>query len=110
MARLVASLDDTASARVWQAANKLSACVDSDFRKHCRLYPGVGSRLRINVDHPGLVYSMRARWLSVLRRVLAEDSSWNALRDVEFAYGTDGTALQGAATNISGITARRRKL
>lgn len=108
MARLVANLDDIACTRVRQAADKVSEFVDGDFRKHCRLCLGAANRLRINVDHPGLVYSMRARWLPLLKRALTDDFSRDSIRDVEFAYGTDGTALPGAATTVSGITARRR--
>ena len=98
MARLVDGLDDKARAGVRDAANSLSALVDEDFREHCRLTPGTGDRLMVNVDHAGLVYPMRAKWLPLLTRELLAGHRSGGARSIVFAYGRDGIAVGKPAT------------
>lgn len=98
MVRLVDGLDDKARAGVRDAANSLSALVDDDFREHCRLTPGAGDRLMVNVDHAGLVYPMRAKWLPLLTRELVAGRRSGGARSIAFAYGRDGIAVGKPAT------------
>lgn len=98
MARLVDGLDDKAWAGVRDTANSLSALVDDEFRNHCRLTPGTGGRLTVNVDHAGLVYPMRAKWLPLLTRELVAGHRGYGVRSITFAYGQDGVAVGRSAT------------
>lgn len=98
MARVVDGLDDKARAGVRDAANSLSALVDDDFRAHCRLTPGAGDRLTVNVDHASLVYPMRAKWLPLLMRELVTGHRRGGTRDITFAYGRDGITVGKPAT------------
>ncbi len=98
MARLVDGLDDKTWAGVRDTANLLSALVDDDFRKHCRLTPGTGGRLTVSVDHAGLVYAMRAKWLPLLTRELMTGHRGGGARSITFTYGQDGVSVGKPAT------------
>lgn len=97
MWRVVDRLGDDAQSIAHLAASAITEFVDDDFRTHCRLGSIGTSRLRVNVDHAGLVYSMRAKWLPTLKRVLVEEAGRSLVRTVEFGYGTDGVTLVGLA-------------
>ena len=93
MWRVVDRLADDAPSIGHLAASAIIEFVDDDFRTHCRLTSMGANRLRVNVDHAGLVYSMRAKWLPTFKRILIEGSSRSLVRAVEFGYGTDGVML-----------------
>ena len=93
MSRLADDLADKAWAGVLETATLLAGFVDAEVRKHCRLTLSTGGRLAINVDHAGLIYSMRAKWIATLTRILVEGDSGRGVRSITFCYGQDGVSV-----------------
>ena len=101
MARLAERLGDKALAGVRDAATSLIEFVDDDFRDHCRLTLGAGGRLTVNVDDARLNYTMRAKWLPLLTRVLVEGKHGRHVRSISFSYGLDGIEVGKPAVEVS---------
>jgi hypothetical protein len=53
----------------------------------------------VHVDHPGLVYGMRARWLDQLLQVLRGDGRCPSVRGIVFRFGNDGERIATSHTS-----------
>ena len=98
MGRLAERLNASVPVGIGEMTQKLSANVDEEFRTHCRVVLTNRDRLRIHVDHPALVYSMRAKWLRCLGAAASNRCFGAGVREIEFAYGTEGAALPAPAS------------
>ena len=77
----------------------LAGVVDDDFRTHGRVGQVRGGTLTINVDHPALVYSMRAQWLLPLARALRERAGQPRISRVVFEFGEAGVSIPAPQGN-----------
>lgn len=83
--------DDESLAR--RAARALSAEVDEQFRRHCRLSGTKRGGLVVMVDQPGLVCAMRWRWLPRISRTLADKCGASGAAEVLFGFGQSGVRI-----------------
>lgn len=80
-------------------AEALAACADEEFREHCRVADFRGGLLRIHVDAPTLVSTMRVRWQTKILAAIKPLRPPIALRDVYFAFGRDGAPVLAGRVN-----------
>ena len=76
-----------------KAASMLAACVDDEFRRHCRIVGARDGTLRINVDQPGLVWRLQRRWLARVSEALQGQRLSTPLRRVTFDFGRTGVCV-----------------
>lgn len=93
MERLVEQLTVWNRTTIQEVSPVIAGLVDSEFRAHCRIAVADGGKLTINVDHPALVYSMRTRWLSLLREALSTMRSRRRIDGIVFEFGAAGVRL-----------------
>lgn len=79
-------------------ASILAESVDDEFRSHCLVAAVERGVVLVHVDHPGLVYAMRARWLDRLLQVLGKDKRSPSVRGIAFRFGNDGERIATACT------------
>ena len=91
--RLVGQIGGKGTIAACSAAEAIADAVDDEFRTHCRVFVADGRRLIINVDHAALVYPMRIRWLSPLRKALSRSRLPDA---IAFEFGNAGVSVPGA--------------
>lgn len=91
--RFVKHIMASGMAEAQEAASIIGGLVDNEFRLHCRVAVGSGTTVVIYVDHPGLVYSMRLRWLSPLREALSKATWRGSLDRIIFEFGTAGVSV-----------------
>jgi hypothetical protein len=79
-------------------ASILADTVDEEFRNHCVVAAVEHGVVLVHVDHPGLVYAMRTRWLDRLLQVLVRDRRRPSVRGIAFRFGNDGERIATART------------
>lgn len=77
-------------------ASILADSVDEEFRSHCLVATVEHGVVLVHVDHPGLVYAMRTRWLDQLLQVLVRDRRSPGVRGIAFRFGNDGEQIATA--------------
>jgi hypothetical protein len=81
-----------------RVASILADVVDEEFRKHCVIGAVEHGVALVHVDHPALVYAMRARWLDRLLQVLGGRGRYPSVRGIAFRFGKDGERIGSTRT------------
>lgn len=74
-------------------ASILADCVDQEFRRHCRMGDLHNGMLAIEVDEPGLISILRARWSSKIESALRRSGAKTGMRRVLFRFGRSGDRI-----------------
>ena len=86
-----------------QLASVLRDCVDQEFGRHCRIGDLNHGTLIIEVDEPGLISILRARWASKIESALRRGGAKTGMRRVLFKFGRRGDRIPVNASGMSGI-------
>ena len=89
------------SAQRAQLASILADCVDQEFRRHCRMGDLHNGMLAIEVDEPGLISILRARWASKIESALRKGGTKTWVRRVLFRFGRSGDRIPVNASVMS---------
>jgi len=76
-----------------QLASIVADCVDQEFRRHCRLGDLHNGMLAVEVDEPGLISILRARWASKIESALRRRGAKSGVRRVLFKFGRSGDRI-----------------
>jgi Dna[CI] antecedent, DciA len=76
-----------------QLASVVANCVDQEFRRHCRMGDLHNGMLAIEVDEPGLISILRARWASKIESALRKGGAKTWVRRVLFRFGRSGDRI-----------------
>ena len=77
-------------------AELLTGVVDEEFRNHCRIVSIEHQTLVLHVDHPGMVYALRARWRIPILKALGHLRGRAAIQRVVFQVGVEGWQINPA--------------
>jgi hypothetical protein len=84
-----------------QLASILADCVDQEFRRHCRIGDLQNGLLTIEVDEPGMISILRARWASKIESALRKRDARSGVRRVLFKFGRSGERIPMNASGLS---------
>ena len=84
-----------------QLASVVANCVDQEFRRHCRLGELHNGMLAIEVDEPGLISILRARWASKIASALRKNGAKTGVYRVLFNFGCSGDRIPVSASGMS---------
>lgn len=84
-----------------QLVSVVANCVDQEFRRHCRMGDLHNGMLTIEVDEPGLISILRARWASKIESALRKGGNKTWVRRVLFRFGRSGDRIPVNASAIS---------
>ncbi len=84
-----------------QLASILADCVDQEFRRHCRMGDLHNGMLAIEVDEPGLISILRARWASKIESALRKRGVKTEVRRVLFMFGRSGDRIPVKVSGMS---------
>ena len=84
-----------------QLASVHADCVDQEFRRHCRMGELHNGTLAIEVDEPGLISILGARWASKIESVLRKRGAKTGVRRVLFKFGRSGDRIPVTANGMS---------
>ncbi|MEK7731332.1 MAG: hypothetical protein AAB363_05695, partial [Planctomycetota bacterium] len=76
-------------------------CVDQEFRRHCRMGDLHNGMVAIEVDEPGLIGILRARWASKIESALRKGGAKTGVRRVLFKFGRSGDRFPVNASVMS---------
>jgi len=83
-----------------QLASLLADCVDQEFRRHCRIGDLNHGTLIIEVDEPGLISILRARWSSKIESALRRGGAKTGTGRVLFRFGRCGDRMPVIASGM----------
>src|SRR3990172_217564 len=86
-----------------QLASVLADCVDQEFRRHCRMGDLHNGMVAMEVDEPGLISILRARWASKIESALRRGGAKTGGRRVLFKFGRSGDRIPLGASGMSGL-------
>jgi len=93
------------SAQRAHLASILADCDDQEFRRHCRMGDLHNGMVAIEVDEPGLISILRARWASKIESAFRKRGSKTGVRRVLFKFGRSGDRI---AVNAAGMSDHER--
>lgn len=96
LGRLARELLSTETDRTAKIVRRINTVVDAEFCRHCRILVTREGRLLVNVDEPGLVYTMRLRWAALLGRSLGGMLPGVRQGRLMFVHGRAGVSLAGS--------------
>jgi len=67
--------------------------VNMEFRRNCRILVRDNGPVSIQVRHPGLVYTMRQRWLGTVMEAISTQVPKLAGRRIVFEHGAAGLSF-----------------
>jgi len=76
-----------------QLASVLADCVDQEFRQHCRMGDLHNGVLAIEVNEPGLISILQARWASKIEYALRKGGGKAGAHRVLFRFGRGGDRI-----------------
>ena len=82
-------------------ASMVSDCVDQEFLRHCRLGELHNGMLVIEVDEPGLISILRARWASKIESAFRKCGAKTGVRRVLFKFGRSGDRIPVKVSRMS---------
>lgn len=92
--RLAFRLSGQNNADALTVVKVLQEKVDREFRRSCCILVRADGPISVQVGQPGLVYSLRQRWLTTVAAAVAADVPKLAGRRIVFEHGVSGLSFR----------------